>query len=301
MATKRQVGQRARRSNEHRSMQQRSPIGSQQLLVQPADIDPTNRELAQRARQIRENQSRLSRLSMDSEPLLTRHNDMASTDMRSARQEQRIGGHHYTERQLPFARRQLLSQSIDDISPRHRLHRCDISCIFCGAEHWVDERIQASTLGVPKFSTCCMSGVIIMDRFEDPPQPLYSLLKEDAPGMFFCPVFTDRERQLYFVKIFEIITTLSHSARSESNKICLFMDLKEYTLFVFKDNCVIEWAPFFIPPERILPFLKSTSIVQIPANKCNSVFPIIMICLTSPSFMLFKVCSDDRILISKCS
>jgi len=37
---------------------------------------------------------------------------------------------------------------------------------------------------VPRFSTCCESGTIMMDEFEQPPEPLHSLLMDLTPGMF---------------------------------------------------------------------------------------------------------------------
>ena len=83
--------------------------------------------------------------------------------------------------QLPIARRPLFPQLSATISVRHRLDHCNILCPFCSAEHWIEERVQACTLVTPKFSACCGSGTIAMDTFNEPPQPLYSLLIDCTP------------------------------------------------------------------------------------------------------------------------
>lgn len=145
-----------------------------------------------------------------------------------------------------------------------------------------------------------MSGAIAMDKFEDAPQPLYSLLMDMTPCMFPCHIFADDEWPLNFVRTFEITTTPSHSAPLASNKIYPFMALKECTLFVFKVNCVIASAPFFHLQVRNLPFPRSTSTVQILWNKCNIACLTITIYSMPPSFTLFKECFNNQILISKC-
>jgi len=84
--------------------------------------------------------------------------------------------------QLPLARRSLLPEII---SSRHKLDSCDIICSFCRARHWIEERIHGSTITSPQFSTCCLKGTILMDKFDDPSEPLYSLLTQSNSGKTF--------------------------------------------------------------------------------------------------------------------
>src|SRR5579862_9391566 len=84
--------------------------------------------------------------------------------------------------QLLSAHQPWLDQTAGRPSLCHQLSPCDILCRFCGAEHWIEERVAESTLTAPKFSTCCMGGTIMMDKFNDPPLPLYSLLTESSSG-----------------------------------------------------------------------------------------------------------------------
>ena len=90
---------------------------------------------------------------------------------------------------LPVARRPLLPRPANEISFRHCLGHCDVICSLCHAEHWLEERVQGSSLWAPKFSTCCMGGTITMEKFQDPPLPLYSLLVDDSPCMFSVDIF----------------------------------------------------------------------------------------------------------------
>jgi hypothetical protein len=84
----------------------------------------------------------------------------------------------------PIACQPLDSQLTSTVSLRHQLDRCDVLCRFCSAEHWMEERVQGSTKSSPKFSTCCKSGTVMMDKFDDPPQPLYSLLIDSTSCRF---------------------------------------------------------------------------------------------------------------------
>src|SRR5436190_23597921 len=61
----------------------------------------------------------------------------------------------------------LLQRDPQELIFRHELSHCDILCSFCGDEHWIEERVQGSTLTVPKFSTYCASGAVMMDKFDD--------------------------------------------------------------------------------------------------------------------------------------
>ena len=82
----------------------------------------------------------------------------------------------------------MASQLMTTISLRHQLSRRNISCRFCGAEHWIEERVQGSSLQAPKFSTCYEGGIVIIEKFDDPPRPLYSLLMESTPCIFPCHI-----------------------------------------------------------------------------------------------------------------
>ena len=82
----------------------------------------------------------------------------------------------WNQQHEPIARQSLPSLLTEEVSLRHRLDSCNVLCISCGANHWIEEKIQKNTLQAPKFSTCCRAGIIAMDKFDEPPQPLYSLL-----------------------------------------------------------------------------------------------------------------------------
>jgi hypothetical protein len=84
-----------------------------------------------------------------------------------------------------------------------------------------------------------MSGAIAMDKFDDPPEPLYSLLMDCTPGMYSAvDSFTDNEQPENFVVIFGIITTPLLSVPLVSKETYLFTDLVECTLSAFKVNYV---------------------------------------------------------------
>jgi Helitron helicase-like domain at N-terminus len=52
----------------------------------------------------------------------------------------------------------------------------NITCVHCGAYHWLDERLKNSSKTSPLFSHCCHSGKVRLLRLPDPPEPLHSLL-----------------------------------------------------------------------------------------------------------------------------
>jgi hypothetical protein len=224
---------------------------------------PTNRELAQRARQCREH-------------LLSNH------------------GCELQEERLPIARRP------PSATLRHELGHCDVLCSFCGAEHWIEERVQGSTLTAPKFSTCCTGGAVMMDKFEDPPEPLYSLLRDSTPGIFCVGIFTDHEHPRDFVTTSGTITMHSLSALLVSKEICQFMGLRGYTLFAFKVNCVISSDLSFRHLEKSRHSLRSIYTIPIPHVKHNNECHTILICSMSISCCLFKRCFNDIIPISRC-
>jgi len=103
----------------------------------------------------------------------------------------------------------------------------------------MEEKVQSSTISSPKFSTCCESGVVMMNKFDDSPQPLYSLLMDSTAYIFPSHIFTDNERLYNFVKIFEIITMPLHAVLLALKETSPFTVLEVYILFVSKGNYVI--------------------------------------------------------------
>jgi hypothetical protein len=119
-----------------------------------------------------------------------------------------------------------------------------------------------------------------MDKFNDPPQPLYSLLMDLNPCIFPCHIFADNERLYISGKIFEIITMPSRSVPSVSKEISLFTALEAYIPFVSKANFVISSDPFSRLQEHSLHFHRSISTILTRCNRHNSGCLIITICST---------------------
>src|SRR5438046_1486483 len=178
-----------------------------------------------------------------------------------------------------IARQPLDSQLASTISLHHQLDRCDVLCRFCNAEHWIEERVQGSMKSSPKFSTCCESGAVKIDKFDNPPQPLYSLLMDSTPCIFPCHIFVDDEWQYNSARTFEIITMTSCSVPLVLKETCLFMVLKVYILFISKDNCVISSDLYFHYQGNNLHFRRSISTIQILWNKHDIAYLTIMIYL----------------------
>jgi hypothetical protein len=88
-----------------------------------AAAQPFNRELAQRARRNRE-------LLLTQQPTNDGHLAQPA---------------HQNRDHVPIARQPLFPQLTATISLRHQLNRCDVLCRFCGAEHWIEEKVQGST------------------------------------------------------------------------------------------------------------------------------------------------------------
>jgi hypothetical protein len=59
---------------------------------------------------------------------------------------------------------------------RHSLSAFDKVCQSCGALRWTEERIDGSSIAHLQYSSCCERGTISLPSFDDPPEPLYSLL-----------------------------------------------------------------------------------------------------------------------------
>jgi hypothetical protein len=76
----------------------------------------------------------------------------------------------------PLACRPLTPWAHTMPTERHSLSAFDKVCQFCRALHWIEEQIDASSIAHPQYSSCCERGTISLPSFEDPPEPLYSLL-----------------------------------------------------------------------------------------------------------------------------
>src|SRR6266851_5687030 len=55
----------------------------------------------------------------------------------------------------------------------------DAICTFCGAKHWVAERVGGQVTS-PMFSHCCHGGKVVLDLLPPPPLPLCSLLSDQT-------------------------------------------------------------------------------------------------------------------------
>ena len=62
---------------------------------------------------------------------------------------------------------------------RNDLGRMNIKCRWCGALHWMDEKLSRSSTANPIFGLCCDSGQVVLPRLREPPQVLRALLEND--------------------------------------------------------------------------------------------------------------------------
>lgn len=60
---------------------------------------------------------------------------------------------------------------------RHNLGQMDVECVYCGALHWLDERITNSSQSRPIFGTCCLQGKVRLPLLCDPPPFLRELFE----------------------------------------------------------------------------------------------------------------------------
>src|SRR5438046_3203772 len=129
----------------------------------------------------------------------------------------------------------------------------------------------------------------MMDKFDDPPQPLYSLVMDSTPCIFPCYIFVDNERQYNSARTFEIITMPSHLVHSALKETSLFTVLKAYILFISKDNCIISSDLYFHYWEDNLHFHRSIYIYNEiqdtygapPPTRCRSLWTLVR---CDPSF-----------------
>ena len=201
MASNRQLVQQARRNRERNSIeqQQRSSIPTDLVPAVPASsshepiilattltvkqlVEQAERQL--RRRHLIHRQLPTNPAAPSPEAQIIATNPVSMNRLQLAQQARRTQ-EYQSQQQLPIARQPLTLQSIVALSLRHQLGPCHVPCRFCGADHWIEERVQGSAKYAPRFATCCKSGAIMMERFQDPPQPLFSLLIDMTPGIYF--------------------------------------------------------------------------------------------------------------------
>jgi len=85
---------------------------------------------------------------------------------------------------LPLARRPL--HPIFHLPARHTLSSFTIECSFCGALHFLEERIRDSRVSDPLFEFCYHKGKVRLAIPTEPPEPLmYLFTKVDSLRMSF--------------------------------------------------------------------------------------------------------------------
>ena len=56
----------------------------------------------------------------------------------------------------------------------------NISCPFCNALHWLDERVSSTSIDRPEFGMCCGHGKVKLPPLRVPPLPLYNLFTDNT-------------------------------------------------------------------------------------------------------------------------
>jgi len=62
---------------------------------------------------------------------------------------------------------------------RHDLGQMNVRCPFCGAAHWLAEKIGSSPEDSPEFSTCCQRGHVLISPLSPPPDLLLNLFESN--------------------------------------------------------------------------------------------------------------------------
>jgi len=68
----------------------------------------------------------------------------------------------------------------------HDLGHIDVVCSGCGALHWMDEKLSASTCNYIIFGMCCFSGKMDLPKLHEPPELLELLTGTDDIAKNFC-------------------------------------------------------------------------------------------------------------------
>ena len=97
---------------------------------------------------------------------------------------------------------------------RHSLGPMTICCPHCHALHFATERLSKSTINVPKFGLCCLSGQINLPPFPPPPQDLLHLFDGTSPHSL---EFKSHIRQYNFTFAFTSLgVNVDHSVTSNT-------------------------------------------------------------------------------------
>jgi len=85
---------------------------------------------------------------------------------------------------------------------RHDLRRMEEKCGWCGALHWMSEKVVHSSRSNPVFSLCYNSGQVVLPRLSAPPEPLRDLLeRDDAVGRDFRESISKYNRAFAFTSL----------------------------------------------------------------------------------------------------
>lgn len=69
---------------------------------------------------------------------------------------------------------------------RHSLGSMDVECTFCGALHWIDERLTNTSKSRPRFGMCCLQGKIKLPPLMKLPTQMQELFEgNDARSVSF--------------------------------------------------------------------------------------------------------------------
>ena len=86
----------------------------------------------------------------------------------------------------------------------------DITCNFCAALHWIDERVSTSPPSNPCFEACCKHSNINLPLFQPLPEYLYNLLEfHSTPARQFRERLCAYNTALAFMSINYTITDCS--------------------------------------------------------------------------------------------
>ncbi|KAJ7624194.1 hypothetical protein B0H17DRAFT_1288432 [Mycena rosella] len=89
-----------------------------------------------------------------------------------------------------------------DPETRHDLGPMNVACAHCGALHWIDERVAASSKHAPEFGICCNHGKVQLEGLHQPPEPLHRLLVgNDAQAQEFRSHITQYNSALAFTSL----------------------------------------------------------------------------------------------------
>lgn len=135
----------------------------------------------------------------------------------------------------------------DDNYIQHDIGFMDTLCPFCGAYHWIQERVTSTSLRNPQFEMCCQCGKIKISLLSIPPQPLYDLfIDQSAEALDFRQNIVQYNASLAFTSmgvdidhsvsgrgppVFRIHGELTHLAGSllpEANKPPIYAQLYIY-------------------------------------------------------------------------